>query len=64
LTEYKLRRYFYSPWKGKKFHGSKPFVLNAEELATIYHFPGSVSSTPTLEKIPSLKSKAPANLPI
>ncbi len=63
LEEYKLRRYFYSPWRGKKFY-SKPFVLNAEELATIYHFPGSVSNTPTFERIPSLKSKAPANLPI
>ena len=64
LDEYKLRRYFYSPWRGKKYHVSKPFVLNAEELATIYHFPGAIASTPTLEKIPSLKSKAPSNLPI
>jgi hypothetical protein len=64
LEEYKLRRFFYSPWRNKKFYGSKPFVLNAEELATIYHFPGAVASTPTFEKIPSLKSKAPSNLPI
>jgi hypothetical protein len=64
LQEYKLRRFFYSPWKNKKFYSSKPFILNAEELATIYHFPGAVASTPTLEKIPSVKSKAPANLPI
>jgi hypothetical protein len=63
LEEYKLRRYFYSPYKGKKFY-SKPFVLNVEELATIFHFPGSVAGTPTFEKIPSLKSKAPSNLPI
>jgi len=63
LEEYKLRRYFYSPFLGKKFYG-KPFVLNTEELATIFHFPGSVASTPTFEKIPSLKSKAPPNLPI
>lgn len=63
LEEYKLRRYFYSPWRGKKYY-SKPFVLNAEELATIYHFPGSVAGTPTFERIPSLKSKAPSNLPI
>lgn len=63
LEEYKLRQYFYSPWKGKKFY-TKPFVLNTEELATIFHFPGAVASTPTLEKIPSLKSKAPSNLPI
>lgn len=64
LEEYKLRRYFYSPWKGKKFHVSKPFILNAEELATIYHFPGAVASTPTFERIPSKKSEAPFNLPI
>src|SRR3989344_1593378 len=63
LEEYKLRRFFYSPWRGRKFY-SKPFILNAEELATIYHFPGSVASTPTFERIPSLKSKAPPNLPI
>jgi len=64
LEEYKLRRYFYSPWKGKRFHGNKSFVLNAEELATIYHFPGSIASTPTFERVPSKKSEAPANLPI
>ncbi|MFA6269842.1 MAG: hypothetical protein WC657_01365 [Candidatus Paceibacterota bacterium] len=63
LEEYKLRRYFYSPYIGKKFY-TKPFVLNVEELATIFHFPGSVASTPTFERVPSLKSKAPANLPI
>lgn len=68
LEEYKFRRFFFSPLKNKKIWGkniySKPFVLNAEELATIYHFPGEVASTPTLEKIPSLKSKAPSNLPV
>ena len=68
LEEYKLRRYFYSPLKGKTNWGeniySKPFILNAEELATIYHFPGSVSSTPTFERVPSKKSQAPSNLPI
>ena len=63
LEEYKLRRYFYSPWRAKKFHGNKSFVLNAEELATIFHFPGSIASTPTFERVPSKKSEAPANLP-
>jgi hypothetical protein len=64
LQEYKLRRFFYSPHQDKKYHSVKPFILNTEELATIFHFPGSVASTPTLEKIPSVKSKAPSNLPI
>lgn len=62
LDEYKLRRFFYSPFKGKKFY-SKPFVLNTEELATIFHFPGTVAATPTLDRVPSKKSEAPANLP-
>lgn len=68
LEEYKLRRYFFSPLKNKTNWGkniySKPFVLNVEELATIYHFPGLVSTTPTFERIPSKKSEAPFNLPI
>lgn len=63
LEEYKLRRFFYSPWKNSFFY-NKQFVLNTEELATIFHFPGEVAATPTLEKIPSVKSKAPSNLPI
>jgi hypothetical protein len=64
LQEYKMRRFFYSPWKDKQYHSVKPFILNTEELATIFHFPGEVAATPTLEKIPSVKAKAPANLPI
>src|SRR3989344_8713639 len=32
LEEYKLRRFFFSPYKGKGFY-SKPFILNIEELA-------------------------------
>lgn len=42
----------------------KPFVLNTEELATIYHFPGGVAQTPTFGRISSRKSEAPVNLPI
>lgn len=63
LDEYKMRRFFFSPLVGKWFY-SKPFVLNVEELATIYHFPGSVASAPTFERLPSKKSGAPSNLPI
>lgn len=42
----------------------KPFVLSAEELATIFHLPGGVAQTPTFGRIPSRKSEAPTNLPI
>jgi hypothetical protein len=59
LSAYKRRSYFYPPYQAKK-----PLVMTVEELATIYHFPGSVSSTPTLERVSSKKTSAPANLPI
>ncbi len=55
---YKKRSYFYLPYK------RKPFVLNTEELATIYHFPGGVAETPTFGRISSKKSEPPVNLPI
>ncbi len=58
LMAYKRRSYFYAPFK------SKPLVMNVEELATMYHFPGSVNQTPTLERLPSKKAQAPSNLPI
>lgn len=55
---YKKRLWFYLP------HKLKPFVLTAEELATIYHFPGGVAQTPTFGRIPSRKGEAPVNLPV
>ncbi len=58
IMAYKRRSYFYGPFK------SKPLVMNTEELATVYHFPGSVAQTPTLDRVPSKKAQAPGNLPI
>ncbi len=55
---YKHRSWFYLP------HKIKPFVLTTEELATIYHFPGGVSQTPTFGRIPSRKGEAPVDLPV
>lgn len=40
------------------------FVLNLEELATLWHLPGAVAATPTLPRIDSNKGVAPVNLPI
>lgn len=57
LAMYKRRAYFFPPHEGKKM------VLNGEELATLFHFPGAVSATPTLQRVPSKKAEAPANLP-
>ena len=55
---YVRRSWFYAPYK------RKPFILNTEELATIFHFPGGVSETPTFSRIESRKGEPPANLPI
>ena len=58
LAAYKRRSYFYPPFQ------EKPMVMNTEELATIYHFPGSTAATPSLERVPSKKAEAPSNLPV
>lgn len=42
---------------------SNVFVINTEELATLYHFPGEVAATPGLKRIDSVKGNAPNNLP-
>ncbi len=54
---YRRRAWFLPPYE------RKPFVLNTEELATIYHFPGKVATTPTFERIQSKKAEPPRDLP-
>ncbi|MFA6416178.1 MAG: hypothetical protein WCW56_01690 [Candidatus Paceibacterota bacterium] len=51
------RTYFYPP------ASKKPMLLTTEEIATIFHFPGSVATTPTLQRIPSKRGEPPVNLP-
>jgi hypothetical protein len=58
LEVYKRRSFFFDPYVGT------PLVMNSEEVATIFHFPGQVAATPTLKRIQSKKGQAPANLPI
>jgi hypothetical protein len=58
LKAWKRRSYFHSPFK------FKPAVLNTEEMATIFHFPGKVIETPTFGRISSKKGGAPSNIPI
>lgn len=61
LNAYKERGYFFRSFFGRT---RKKFILNSEELATIYHFPGGVAQTPSLQRVQSKKSEAPADLPI
>lgn len=58
FKNYRRRNYFFPP------NPSVPFILNTEELATIFHFPGLVAGTPTLGRIPSKRGEPPPNLPI
>jgi len=62
LEAYKRRAFFQEPYKNPR--GVTPFILNTEELATIFHFPGSVATTPTIPKSMSKKGEPPPNLPI
>ena len=58
LAAYKARSFFYPPYQ------KRHFVLSSEELATIFHLPGKVVETPSLNRVVSRKAEAPANLPI
>ncbi len=40
------------------------YVLNTEELATLWHFPGQILKVPTLERIESKEASPPTNLPV
>lgn len=58
LDAFRKRSYFYMPYV------RPPFVLNSEEMATIFHFPGRVAETPTFSRIEAKKGEPPTNLPI
>ncbi len=55
---YKHRAYFYVPYD------QVPVYLTTEELASLWHFPNSAVKTPSLVRVPSRRSDAPANLPV
>lgn len=61
LEYYKHR--FYLPGDKKK-RVDKVKVMSVEELATIYHIPGTSVLTPSMSRVESTRREAPANLPI
>ncbi len=75
LDWYRFRIFFHPPWQ----HAMKypfplnllivtdppnTFVLNTEEIATLFHFPASITSAPSLKRVETRTAKAPTNLPI
>lgn len=57
LKEYRMRIFY--PKNGI----GGPKIFTTEELATMFHMPGKVALTPTLDRVPSVRGEAPANLP-
>ncbi len=58
-----LAKFVIKPFFLPYFH-SVHFVLNTEELATLWHFPGQILKVPTLERIESKEASPPTNLPM
>ncbi len=61
-----LRPLFFEYWPILNwfFIRSKPFVLNTEELATVFHFPAEPVKTPLTPKVEAKKSEPPRGLPV
>lgn len=57
INYYRRRSYFHDPYIGPWM------ILSTEELATIFHIPSASIETPSLPRIQSSTSGAPANLP-
>jgi len=47
-----------------RYKPEKPSTYSVEELATMFHFPGRIISTPALPRIETQKGKPPLGLPI
>jgi hypothetical protein len=59
----KMKKKMIEAYRDRKFT-DEPFVLNTEELATIFHLPSSSVSAPTFGRVQSRRGDPPPNLPI
>lgn len=57
---YRARKPFTDTWSLR----SKQIILNTEELATIYHYPGATTKAPLMPRIEAKRSEPPASLPV
>jgi hypothetical protein len=57
--------YFPKPGFSGLANSNERFILDAEEIATLYHFPGrTVAPAPTLPRVEAKKSEPPLELPV
>lgn len=64
LTSEIKKRFIKAFKKRKNKVGKNPYVLNIQELATLWHFPLPLVKTPLLQKTGSKRAEPPINLPI
>lgn len=68
FVEQKRKHHMFEGYKNRSFIIGRPqFILNIEELATIFHLPlaaPGAATSPAVERVESRKSQAPVNLPI
>lgn len=65
LRKRRIFRYYQRRWTPFFPRPGGTFVLNTEELATLYHFPSQkIAPTPSLVRIETKKGEAPLDLPV
>lgn len=54
----------YRRYIGRAGDGAKKYILNIEELATLFHFPNDFVKAPLIKKTESRKAEPPMSLPV
>lgn len=61
----KMKTKYAEAYKKRKLKtGASPYILNIEELATIWHFPLPFVKTPLMQKAETKRGEPPTNLPV
>ena len=65
IRKRRIFRYYSKRWFPLFPRPGGSYVLNTEELATLYHFPGRiVAPAPAVPRIEAKKGEAPPGLPV
>ncbi len=61
---FRARKPFVDTWWWNGLRSKVPLVLNSEELATIFHFPGTTTRAPLMPRLEARRGEPPAILPV